>query len=237
MHGCKNVPSTTGLCEIKARAPFPHNAMLSTGRPHDGAKKKPPSKKHVSFCSTLHCGGTGRGLLFRTNRSKKKGFLASYNTLYSSELAPRTHHGFRFPFFFGPRGGWRGLLPVNPSTFSFPLGGMSGVVVGGPVTTSVSIVPPPLSYRICPAQPFCHLPTPHAAACVYDTMYLVAFRSQNKQTNSGLGGWQRRQFPNGFRNYHTFCNILLGRENGVGGWQMPSTGVEYYRTYENCENR
>jgi len=60
--------STTGLCEIKARAPFPHNAMLSTGRPHDGAKKKPPAKKHVSFCSTLHCGGTGRGLLFRTNR-------------------------------------------------------------------------------------------------------------------------------------------------------------------------
>ena len=72
MHGCKNVPSATGLCEIKARTPFPHNAMLSTGRPHDGAKKKPPAKKHVSFCSTLHCGGRGRGLLFRTNRSKKK---------------------------------------------------------------------------------------------------------------------------------------------------------------------
>ena len=62
MHGCKNVPSTTGWCEIKARAPFPHSAMLSAGRPHNGAKKKPPAKKHVSFCSTLHCGGTGRGL-------------------------------------------------------------------------------------------------------------------------------------------------------------------------------
>ena len=72
---------------------------------------------------------------------------------------------------------------------------------------------------------------------VYDTMYLVAFRSQNKQTNSGVDGWQRRQFPNGFHSYHTFCSILLGQENGVGGWQMPSTGVEYYRTYENCENR
>ena len=43
MHGCKNVPSTTGWCEIKARAPFPHNAMLN--------------KKRRVFC---------RGLFFRT---------------------------------------------------------------------------------------------------------------------------------------------------------------------------
>ena len=68
-------------------------------------------------------------------------------------------------------------------------------------------------------------------------MYLVALRRQNKQTNSGVGEWQRRQFPNGFHNDHTFCSILLGQENGVGGWQMRASGVEYYRTYENCENR
>ena len=124
MQGCKNVPSTTGLCEIKARAPFPHNAMLSTGRPHDGAKKKPPSKKHVSFCSTLHCGGTGRGLLFRTNRSKRKRVPCFLQHFVFFGACPADAPWVSFSvFLFGPRGGWRGLLPVNPSTFSFPLAG------------------------------------------------------------------------------------------------------------------
>ena len=72
MHGCKNVPSATGWCEKKARSPFPHGAMLSTGRSHGGAKKKPPAMKHVSSCSTqLWMRGYG-GLFFRTNRSNNK---------------------------------------------------------------------------------------------------------------------------------------------------------------------
>ena len=161
MHGCKNVPSTTGLCEIKARAPFPHNAMLSTGRPHDGAKKKPPAKKHVSFCSTLHCGGTGRGLLFRTNRSKKK----------------------RVPCFLQHFVFFR-ACPADAPWDSFSDFVLAPVGDGGGCCRSI---PPP--------------------------------------SHSPSGG------------VRPFVCILLGQENGVGGWQMPSTGVEYYRTYENCENR
>ena len=59
MHGCKNVPSTTGKCEIKARAPFPHSAMLSAGRPHNGAKKKAPGKKTRFFLFNIALWGNG----------------------------------------------------------------------------------------------------------------------------------------------------------------------------------
>ena len=71
--------------------------------------------------------------------------------------------GFVFRFLFGPRGGWRGLLPVNPFTFSFPFGG-SEWGGGGWTGANVRFHLPPLSYRICPAQPFCHL---RLCACMY----------------------------------------------------------------------
>ena len=68
MHGCKNVPSTTGLCEIKARAPFPHNAMLNEKKRVFLPGAFFSHHYEVALRSTLHCGGMGRGLLFRTNR-------------------------------------------------------------------------------------------------------------------------------------------------------------------------
>ena len=157
MHGCKNVPSTTGWCEIKARAPFPHSAMLSAGRPHNGARKSAPAKKHVSFCSTLHCGGMGRGLLFRTNRSNKKRVPCFLQHFAFFGACPADAPWVSFSvFLFGPRGGWRGLLPVNPFTFSFPFG-RSGWGGGGWTGANVRFNFLPRSYRICPAQPFCHL--------------------------------------------------------------------------------
>ena len=165
MHGCKNVPSTTGLCEIKARAPFPHSAMLSAGRLHNGAEKKAPGKKTRFFLFNIALWGKGgAGFYFAQTGLTKNGFLAFYNTFDFSGLAPRTHHGFRFPFLlFGPRGGWRGLLPVNPFTFSFPFG-RSEWGGGGWTGANVRFHFLPRSYRTCPAQPFCHLPL---CACMY----------------------------------------------------------------------
>jgi hypothetical protein len=70
-------------------------------------RKKSPRQKNTSLF-VQHCivGERGAGFYFAPTGLRKNGFLAFYNTLYFSELAPRTHHGFRFPFFFfGPRGG------------------------------------------------------------------------------------------------------------------------------------
>ena len=55
-------------------------------------------------------------------------------------------------------------MPANPFTFSFPFGGSEwggGGWTGGNVRFHL---PAPLSYRICPAQPFCHL---RLCACMY----------------------------------------------------------------------
>ena len=189
-------------------------------------RKKSPRQKNTSLF-VQHCivGEGGAGFYFAPTGLTQNGFLDFYSTFDFSGLAPRTHHGFRFPFFcLAPVGDGGGCCRSIPSPSHSPSGGVSGVVVGGPVPMSVSICPPPL---------LSHMSSPAVLPSAFMCMHVCL----NNLTNSGVGGWQRRQFPNGFHSYHTFCNTLLGQEHGVGGWQMRASGVECYRTYENCENR
>ena len=58
-------------------------------------KKSPRQKKTSLFVQQCIVGERGAGFYFAPTGLRKNGFLAFYNTLYFSELAPRTHHGFR----------------------------------------------------------------------------------------------------------------------------------------------
>ena len=70
-------------------------------------RKKSPRQKNT-FLFVQHCivGEGGAGFYFAQTGLTKNGFLAFYSTCDFSGLAPRTHHGFRFPFFL--------LAPVQP---------------------------------------------------------------------------------------------------------------------------
>ena len=126
-------------------------------------RKKSPRQKNTSLF-VQHCiaGERGAGFYFAPTGLTKNGFLVFYSTFDFSGLAPRTHHGFRFPFFFGPVGDGGGCCRPIPSPSHFPSGGVSGVVVGGPVAMSVSICPPPLlSHMSSPAV------LPSASMCMH----------------------------------------------------------------------
>ena len=83
-------------------------------------RKKSPRQKNTSLF-VQHCiaGERGAGFYFAPTGLTKNGFLVFYSTFDFSGLAPRTHHGFRFPFFLGPRGGWRGCCRPIPSPSPF----------------------------------------------------------------------------------------------------------------------
>ena len=135
-------------------------------------RKKSPRQKNT-FLFVQHCivGEGGAGFYFALTGLTKNGFLAFYSTFDFSGLAPRTHHGFRFPFFcLAPVGDGGGCCRSIPSPSHSPSGGVSGVVVGGPVPMSVSI-----SSR----APIAYVQPNRFAICLY--VHACMFKQSNKQ--------------------------------------------------------
>ena len=92
--------------------------------------------------------------------------------------------GSVFRFLFGPRGGWPGLLPVNPFTFSFPFGGSE---VGGGGWTGANV-----RFHLPPPSPIAYVQPSRFAICVYVHacmfFFASAFMSTTQWLNTTRGG-------------------------------------------------